>query len=321
MLDCTCLVGDFYETEDCVMNIGQSISKILRMKKIPRKALVADRLFTDSRLTRIVTGRTEASYKEIAAFCEYIGISLNEFNAISKMNEEEYLMNLKYRKYVPVVDEDDIEDAQTVIDYFREKKYQNLNSFLMYLRTENFITPNITNKPFSKIDAKDIIFITSRIGNSKMLTGVEIYILAGTMLDLPYDYVRDIYLKYFPISYEYIFSVGEEERKAIIEFLNNFFDRSYMEHDFDLAKDSLDLVTEFLGYFSNLRFMLMEKMNRLFLKMTEELDRNSIDEIRVYVEALHKIGDHHFANSVESQLDDLLKRTGMVVSNEKMRSD
>ncbi len=303
------------------MDVGRAISQLIAQRGIPKKALVVDGLFTRSRLTRILGGYTEVTYKEIMVFCEYIGVSLNEFQVIAASEDESYKMNLKYREFVAGIDKGKTEEAQQVVEYYRNRKYDNTKFFLMYLRVENFLTPKVAKKPFKYISDSDVDFILSNIGNSDYLSGTDIYILAGTMLDLPYKYLKKVFLTYFPIDRTYIFSVGEEERKAILEFLSNFFDRAYIEKDFLLAENVLDMLSEFLNYFSNLRFMLMEKMNRLFLKLTDELDHKSIDEIRVYVEALYKIGDTFFAQSLEEQLDDLLKRKEMTVSNEKMRSD
>ncbi|MEY8307832.1 helix-turn-helix transcriptional regulator [Enterococcus faecium] len=303
------------------METRAAIKRVMDARNVFGKELVAEKIFTRSRLTRVLSGETNPTFDEIRHFCKYCGITMAEFEYFLQEDTELEAMILDYRKYIKGIHDSEKGKAQELVEYYKAKRFVNLSSFLQYIRVENFIIPKLEGKAFSGLPPECLDFIVENIGKGKMLTATEFYILAGTAREIPYEFLKETYQKFSPLDFNYLFGVTAEERNAAREFISNIFD-GFSEHgNAQLARQSLDELSSYLKHLPNLRFELVLKLNENFLDLSTKLDRKIIVETETYLEALRNLGEVVFAEAAEYQLENIVSGNGVKVFDEKMPSD
>ncbi|MBO0431299.1 helix-turn-helix transcriptional regulator [Enterococcus sp. DIV0660C] len=302
-------------------NIGLACKRVMTIKNISGKEFVAENIFSSSRLSRILNGKSIPDFREISLFCDYCGITMSEFSYFLNKNTEEEKMLLKYRKYIKSLSDGDETDAKEMVNYYKKKRFANLSTFLQYVRVENFIIPKLEKRAFSGLPDDCIEFIVKNVGNGELVTATELYILAGTAREVPYDFLKEIYQKVVPLQYDYIFGISADDRAAVREFISNSFDEFIDHGDLDLAKDSLNELTAYLNCFPNLRFGLNTKINENFLVLSKKLDRKIITETELYINALKNLGEDVFAKGIEAQLESMIVDKDLKLAQEKMPAD
>lgn len=303
------------------METGAAIKRVMDARNVFGKELVVEKIFTRSRLTRVLSGETKPTFDEIRHFCKYCGVTMAEFEYFLQEDTEEEFMILKYRKYIKGIQDSEKGKAQEMVEYYKAKRFDNLSSFLQYIRVENFIIPKLEGKAFSGLPPECLDFIVENVGKGKMLTATEFYILAGTAREIPYEFLKETYQRFSPLDLNYLFGVTAEERNAAREFISNIFD-DFTEHgDSKLARQSLNELRTYLNHLPNLRFELVLKLNENFLALSTKLDRKIIVENETYIEALRNLGEAVFAEGAEYQLENMVSGKGVKVFEEKMPSD
>ena len=276
------------------MDGGKAIARVMNERNVSGKELVAERIFSRSRLTRILNGETKPTFEEILSVCKYCAITLAEFEYFLQENTVEEKMLLQYRRYIQNIPDSEKTEAKEMVKFYTAKRFHSLRSFLQYIRVENFIVPKLENKPFNGLSVECIDFIVENVGKGKMLSSVEFYILAGTAREIPYSFLKKMYQTFIPVDKNYLFSVTAEERQA---------------------------VREFLTHFPNLRFNLMLKLNENFLALSTKLDRKIITETETYIEALKNLDEDVFAKGAELQLEQIVAGISVPIFEEKMPSE
>lgn len=303
------------------MNTELGIARVMDAKNISGKELIAEKIFLRSRLTRVLSGVTKPTFEEIVLFCDYCAITLAEFMGAIQEDTEKEKMITRYRRYIQNIPDSERIKATEMVNYYTAKRFDNLSSFLQYIRVENFIVPKLEEKPFDGLPEDSIAFIVENVGKGKVLSSVEFYILAGTAREIPYSFLKKMYQTFIPVDKSYLFSVTAEERQAVREFISNVFD-DFSEHgDLKLAQQSLDDLREFLTHFPNLRFQLMLKINENFLALSTKLDRKIITETETYIEALKNLDEDVFAKGAEFQLEQIVAGISVPIFEEKMPSE
>lgn len=225
---------------------GIAFRRVMRIKNISSKKLITDNIFLPSRLSRILGGVTKPCFEEVYDFCMYCGITLAEFKYFLKWETEEERMLLNYRRYIQVIPPEEEQQAKEMIGYYKEKRFDNLSSFLQYVHVGKFIVPKFENVAFTRLPEESIEFILSNVGKGEFLTAIEIYIITEALLEIPYVFLKKMYRKVTPVQYDYVFNVTYDERNAIREFLSAVFNLFVERVDLKLAKQVFVSLNEYL---------------------------------------------------------------------------